>query len=69
MPKPGPGKGDLKDFPFCFTSTYQIIATPDQVVNANITATPGEFGAIGYYNYSIQSDMDMIRWVSDLERP
>merc|ERR1712000_559664 len=22
-PKPGHGKGDLKDFPFCFTSTYQ----------------------------------------------
>merc|ERR1712098_533237 len=40
-PKPGHGKGDLKDFPFCFTSTYQIVATPDQVVNANNTATPG----------------------------
>lgn len=68
-PKPGPSKGDLKDFPFCFTSTYQIIATPDQVVNANNTATPGESGAIGYYNYGIQSDMDLICWVSDLERP
>merc|ERR1712000_740930 len=61
-PKPGHGKGDLKDFPFCFTSTYQIVATPDQVVNANNTATPGEPGAIGYYNYGIQSEMDLICW-------
>merc|ERR1712000_542875 len=61
-PKPGHGKGDLKDFPFCFTSTYQIVATPDQVVNANNTATPGESGAIGYYNYGIQSEMDLICW-------
>lgn len=59
-----PGKPDLKDFPFCFTSTYQIVATPDQVVNANNTAVPGETGAIGYYNYGIQSDMDLICWVS-----
>jgi hypothetical protein len=58
-------KGDgEKDFPFCFTSTYQIIATPDQVVNANNTATPGEPGAVGYYNYGIQSDLDLICWVS-----
>ena len=63
-PKPGGGKPDMKGFPFCFTSTYQIIATPDQVVNANNTATPGEPGAIGYYNYGIQSDMDLICWVS-----
>lgn len=63
-PKPGPEKGDLKDFPFCFTSTYQIVATPDQVVNANNTATPGQPGAIGYYNYGIQSEMNLICWVS-----
>lgn len=63
-PKSGSGKGDLKDFPFCFTSTYQIVATPDQVVNANNTATPGEPGAIGYYNYGIQADLDLICWVS-----
>lgn len=48
-PKWQDNKMSLKDFPFCFTSTYQIVATPDQVVNANNTATPGEQGAIGYY--------------------
>lgn len=61
-PKPGDDKPDLKEFPFCFTSTYQIVATPDQVVNANNTLTPGEEGAIGYFNYGIQSEMDLICW-------
>ena len=65
-PKPGPGKGELKDFPWCFTSTYEIIATPEQVVNTNNTATPGEGGAVGYYNYGIQSELDLICWVSIL---
>lgn len=63
-PKPDQGQPDMKQFPFCFTSTYQIIATPDQVVNANNTATPGQPGAVGYYNYGTQSDMDLICWVS-----
>jgi hypothetical protein len=51
-------------FPFDFTSTYAVVATPDQVVNGTAnTPTPGEPGAIGYYNYGIQSDLDLICWV------
>lgn len=68
---PSPSRGDWNDwkdnkaFPFKFTSTYEIVATPDQVVNStqNIP-TPGEPGAIGYYNYGIQSELDLICYVS-----
>jgi hypothetical protein len=66
-----PHGGDWKEwkdaqsqFPFDFTSTYAVVATPDQVVNGTASvSTPGEPGAIGYYNYGIQSDLDLICWV------
>ncbi|KAJ9616945.1 hypothetical protein H2200_000665 [Cladophialophora chaetospira] len=45
--------------PFFFTSTYNVVATPDQVINGT-TRTPGEPGAIGYYNYGINSELDVI---------
>ena len=45
--------------PFHFTSVYHVVATPDQVVNGT-TPTPGEPGAIGYYNYGINSELDVI---------
>ncbi|KAJ9499369.1 hypothetical protein H2202_004952 [Exophiala xenobiotica] len=45
--------------PFHFTSVYHVIATPDQVINGT-TSTPGEPGAIGYYNYGINSELDVI---------
>jgi len=56
---------DLKDVlkPAYFTSTYQCVATPDQVVNAT-ASTPGEPGAIGYYNFGINSALDVICYVS-----
>ena len=55
------GKGAA--FPFYFTSTYAVIATPDQVINGTV-ATPGEPGAIGIYNYGINSDLEVICYVS-----
>jgi hypothetical protein len=41
--------------PFYFTSTYKIVATPDQVVDANNTITGGLEGALGYYNFGVNS--------------
>lgn len=55
------GKGPA--FPFYFTSTYAVIATPDQVINGTVP-TPGEPGAIGLYNYGINSDLEVICYVS-----
>jgi hypothetical protein len=49
--------------PFHFTSTYLVTATPDQVINSTGTPTPGQPGAIGYYNYGINSDLDVICYV------
>ncbi|KAI8304112.1 hypothetical protein K4K59_012931 [Colletotrichum sp. SAR11_240] len=46
--------------PFHFTSTYHVVATPDQVVDNNNTATGGLAGAIGYFNYGINSQEDVI---------
>ncbi|KAL0943501.1 CHRD superfamily protein [Colletotrichum truncatum] len=46
--------------PFHFTSSYHIVATPDQVVDNNNTATGGLAGAIGYYSYGINSWEDVI---------
>ncbi|KAK5071621.1 hypothetical protein LTS08_004637 [Lithohypha guttulata] len=41
-----------KNGPFEFTSTYSVVATPDQVVNGT-TPTGGLAGAIGYYNFGL----------------
>jgi len=46
--------------PFSFTSTYDVIATPDQVVDSNNTFTGGLAGAIGYYSYGINSYENVI---------
>ena len=46
-----------------YTSFYHVIATPDQVVNGT-TPAPGEPGAIGYYNFAIDSKSDTICYVS-----
>jgi hypothetical protein len=66
-PKPGGNGGSVggkgASFPFYFTSTYAVIATPDQVINGTV-ATPGEPGAIGYYNYGINSDLEVLCYVS-----
>lgn len=49
--------------PFSFTSTYNLIATPDRVINADNEVAPGESGAIGHYNYGINSELDIICYV------
>ena len=51
---PSPDSGKFK-----FTSTYHIVATPDQVVNGT-TPTGGLSGCTGYYNFQINSDLDLI---------
>ncbi|KAH8895521.1 hypothetical protein GQ53DRAFT_617780, partial [Thozetella sp. PMI_491] len=45
--------------PFTFTSTYNLVATPDRVINGT-TPTPGEAGSMGFYNYGINSELDII---------
>lgn len=57
-----PQAGELG--PFHFTSTFNLVATPDLVVDADSVAAPGESGAIGYYNYGINSELDIICYVS-----
>ena len=47
-----------------FTSTYSVVATPDQVINTDQMPAPGEPGAVGYYNYGINSKDDVICYVS-----
>lgn len=49
--------------PFTFTSTFNMVATPEQVIGANGPA-PGETGAMGLYNYGINSELDIICYVS-----
>ncbi|KAK2040038.1 hypothetical protein LZ31DRAFT_530549 [Colletotrichum somersetense] len=46
--------------PFTFTSTYDVIATPDQVVDSNNTYTGGLAGAVGYYSYGINAYENVI---------
>ncbi|TKA64529.1 hypothetical protein B0A49_10083 [Cryomyces minteri] len=46
---------------FKFTSTYHVTATPDQVRNGT-TPTGGLAGAVGYYDFGINSDVDLICW-------
>jgi len=49
--------------PFTFTSTYNLVATPDKVINGT-TVTPGEAGSIGFYNYGINTELNLICYVS-----
>merc|ERR1711971_1323658 len=50
------------DGPFEFTSTYSVVATPDQVVDSNNNPTGGLAGAKGLYEYGINSKEDYICW-------
>ena len=52
---------DCQNGPFKFTSTYHVVATPDQVVNGT-TPTGGLPGCTGFYDLGINSDMDLICW-------
>lgn len=55
----GKGKGKYMNGPFEFTSTYSVVATPDQVLNGT-TPTGGLKGAVGYYDFGINSEYDFI---------
>ena len=61
---PAPNGGSCMPGPFNFTSTYHVVATPDQVVNGttNPTFTGGLPGCTGYYDFGINSDLDLICW-------
>jgi len=49
-----------KKGPFKFTSTYEVKATPDQVVNATNAYTGGLAGASGLYKFGLNSDENVI---------
>lgn len=55
---------DKPAFPISFTSTFSIVATPEQVVQNNASLinafTGGLPGAIGYYDFGLNSDLDLI---------
>jgi hypothetical protein len=55
-----------KDVPqvFDFTSTYNVVATPGEVVGSDGKPAPGQPGAVGYFNYGINSYLDTICYVS-----
>lgn len=46
--------------PSSFTSAFTVMATPDQVVNADGVVTPGQEGATGTFTFRINSDLDII---------
>lgn len=43
-----------------FTSAFTVMATPDQVVNADGDAAPGEEGATGSFTFRINSELEII---------
>jgi len=54
------GKGkDCPKGPIPYTSTFSLVATPDQVVNGT-TPTGGQKGAIGYYDFGLNSEYNLI---------
>ncbi|KNC18674.1 hypothetical protein AC792_10660 [Arthrobacter sp. RIT-PI-e] len=46
--------------PDTFTSAFTVSATPDQVINSDGDSAPGEPGALGTYNFMINSDEEII---------
>jgi len=48
------------DEPSTFTSAFTVMATPDQVLNADAVSTPGEAGATGQFNFRVNSDLEII---------
>ena len=48
------------DRPDTFTSGYTVNATPDQVIDSDGNAAPGEEGATGTFTYMINSDEEII---------
>ena len=58
--KGGKGMGGYKGK---FSSYYHVIATPEQVINGT-TPTPGQPGAVGFYNFAIDGKANTICYVS-----
>jgi len=57
----GPASAETTvDEPSSFTSAFTVMATPEQVLNADAVATPGEAGAAGTFNFRVNSDLDII---------
>lgn len=50
-----------------FTSAFTVMATPDQVINNDGVATPGESGATGTFTFRINSDQEIICYDIRLE--
>ncbi|VXC00154.1 conserved exported hypothetical protein [Pseudoclavibacter sp. 8L] len=46
--------------PDSFTSAYTVMATPDAVINNDGDVTPGEPGAMGQFDFRINSDLNII---------
>jgi hypothetical protein len=46
--------------PSSFTSAFTVMATPDQVLNADGVATPGPAGAAGTFDFRVNSELDII---------
>ncbi len=50
-----------------FTSAFTVMATPDQVINNDGVAAPGESGATGTFTFRINSDLEIICYDIRLE--
>lgn len=46
--------------PATFTSAFTVAATPDQVVNTDGVAAPGQEGAMGTFDFRINSELEII---------
>lgn len=46
--------------PDYFTSAFTVMATPDQVINPDGVATPGQQGASGQFTFRVNSDQQVI---------
>lgn len=53
--------------PDSFTSAFTVMATPDQVINNDGVATPGEPGATGTFTFRVNSDLEIICYDITLE--
>jgi hypothetical protein len=55
------------DEPAEFTSAFTVMATPDQVINNDGVAAPGQEGATGRFTFRINSDLEIICYDITLE--
>lgn len=53
--------------PDTFTSAFTVMATPDQVINNDGVAAPGQEGATGSFTFRINSDLEIICYDVRLE--